>query len=39
MDAHESKAWYVAQGGPPQASSFMFVTNIDGVPEFLIDDG
>jgi hypothetical protein len=38
MDNHESKAWYVEQGGDPQASPFTFVTNVDGAPEFLTDD-
>jgi hypothetical protein len=38
MDDHASKAWYVEQGGAPQASPFTFATNVDGAPEFLTDD-
>lgn len=35
---HESKAWYVEQGGDSQASPFTFATNVDSAPEFLTDD-
>lgn len=38
MDEHESKAWYVEQGGNPQASPFTFATNVEGAPEFLKDE-
>jgi hypothetical protein len=38
MDDHESKTWYVEQGGPSHASPFTFATNVDGAPAFLTDD-
>lgn len=38
MEDHESKTWYAAQGGNPQASPFTFATNVEGAPEFLKDD-
>lgn len=38
IEEHESKAWYVAQGGDPQASPFTFETNVEGAPAFLKDD-
>lgn len=35
MDEHESKAWYVAQGGDQHVAPFTFATNVESAPGFL----